>query len=232
MHRMRVRTAARLSLLLPLAAAPAAAQEQGAELEEIVQELFITETAYPQGQGEVQLTVDSNLDTGYLGRFTAEYGITDQLQVMASTPILQDDDGSTSGEWSVGALYNLLNTQALAASVEVEAEFSSSDDVTVEPALILARQLGPTLQAHGTLSAALADETEYFSGLGVMMDAGMFSPTLELTASGQEHVRTTIGLTPGIYLHLGHHAEIGVAAPIRLQGDDLPELRALATVEF
>jgi hypothetical protein len=232
MHRMRVRTAVQWSLLLSLVALPAAAHAQEQELEEIVQELFITETVYPQGAGEVQLTVDSDLDTGFLGRFTAEYGITGQLQVMASTPVVQDDDGSTNGEWSVGALYNLLNTQALAASVEVEAEFSSSDDVTFEPALILARQLGPTLQAHGTLSAGLADETEYFSGLGVMMDAGMFSPTVELTASGQEHLETTIGLTPGIDVHLGHHAEIGAAAPIRLHGHDLPELRAIATLEF
>ncbi|HEU4885681.1 MAG TPA: hypothetical protein VFT45_25830 [Longimicrobium sp.] len=229
---MRVRTVVQWSLLLPLAAFPAAAQAQEEGLEEVVQELFITETVYPQGQGEVQLTVDSNLETGYLGRFTAEYGITDQLQVMGSTPVVQDDDGSTNGEWSVGALYNLLNTQALAASVEVEAEFSSADDVVFEPALIAARQLGPMLQVHGTVSAAFGDETEYFSGPGAMMDAGMFSPTLELTASGQEHLETTIGLTPGIYLHLGHHAEIGAAAPIRLHGHDLPELRAIATLEF
>lgn len=228
---MRVRTAVRWSLLLPLAAAPAAAQAREDELDEIVQELFITETVYPQGQGEAQLTVNSNLDTGYLGPFTAEYGITSHLQVMASTPVLRDDDGSASGEWSVGALYNLLNTQALAASVEVEAEFTSTEDVTFEPALIAARQLG-MLQVHGTLSAAFGDETEYFSGLGTMLDAGMFSPTLELTASGQEHVETTIGLTPGIYLHLGHHAEIGAAAPIRLHGHDLPEVRAIATLEF
>jgi hypothetical protein len=228
---MRIRTAAVLSLLLPLAAVPAAAQAPEEELEEIVQELFITETVYPQGAGEVQLTVDSNLETGYLGRFTAEYGVTGHLQVMASTPVVQDEEGSTSGEWSMGALYNLLNTHALAASVEVDADFSSTDDVTFEPALIAARQLG-MLQVHGTASAVLGHETEYFSGLGAMMDAGMFTPTLELTARGQEHVRTTIGLTPGIYVHLGHHAELGVAAPIRLHGDDLPELRALATVEF
>lgn len=228
---MRVRTFVIWSLMLSLAAVPAAAQAREEALEEIVQELFITETVYPQEQGEVQLTVDSNLDTGYLGRFTAEYGITDQLQVMASTPVVLDDDGSTSGEWSVGALYNLLNTRALAASVEVEAEFSSADDVVFEPALIAARQLG-VLQVHGTASAAFGDETEYFSGLGAMMDAGMFSPTLELTASGQEHLETTIGVTPGIYLHLGPHAEIGAAAPIRLHGHDLPELRAIATLEF
>lgn len=225
---MRVRTAVQWSLMLSLAAVPAAAQD---EMEEIVQELFITETVYPQGAGEVQLTVDSNLDTGYLGRFTAEYGITGHLQVSASTPVLQDDDGSTDGEWSVGARYNLLNTRALAASVDVEAEFTSADDVTFQPALVAARDMAG-LQVHGTVSAALADETEYFGGVGAMLDAGRITPTVELTASGQQHLETTIGVTPGIYLHLGPHAEIGAAAPVRLHGHDLPELRAVATVEF
>jgi hypothetical protein len=226
---MRARIIVGFCLLPALAAVPAAAQAQEDELPEIVQELFVTETVYPQGAGEVQLTVDSDLADENLARLTAEYGITDRLEVFGATPVLQD--GGSGQAWMLGGRYNLLNTRALAASVDVEAEFTSADDVTFEPSLIAARQVG-TLQVHGTVSAALADETEYFSGLGAMMDAGRITPTLELTASGQKHVATTIGVTPGIYLHLGPHAEIGVAAPIRLHGDDLPELRALATVEF
>ncbi|HEV3052855.1 MAG TPA: hypothetical protein VGX50_21290, partial [Longimicrobium sp.] len=140
-------------------------------------------------------------------------------------------DGSAGG-WTLGALYNLVNHRSLAASVSVDAELSSGDeDVVVEPALIAATQVG-TAQVHGTVSVSLASEPEYFGGLGVMLDAGFLTPTAEITASGQEHAPTTIGVTPGLYLHLGHHAEIGVAAPIRVHGDELPGLRALATIEF
>jgi hypothetical protein len=228
MHAMRVRIVG-FCLLLPLSAVPAAAQAQGGGLEPIAQEFFIMETVYPQERGEIQLTADSDLSDENLARLTVEYGITDQLQVSATTPPLQD--GGTGEEWAVGALYNLLNRRTLAASVSVEAEFSSADDVVFEPALIVARAIA-NLHVHGNVAAALGDQTEYLAGLGAMMDAGMITPTLELTASGQEHVATTIGVTPGIYLHLGPHAEIGVAAPIRLHGEDLPELRALATIEF
>jgi len=227
---MRAHTAAGWSLLLSLAAGHAAAQQPGDELEPIAQEFFITETVYPQDAGEVQLTADSDFEEENLARLTVEYGITDHLQVSATTPPLRTE-GSGS-EWSVGALFNLVNRAALAASVSLDAEFQGADEkVVLEPAFTAARQMG-IAQVHGSVAAALGDETEYSSGLGLMLDEGRFTPTLELTATGQEHVATTVGITPGIYLHLGPHAEFGIAAPVRLHGDDLPPFRALLTVEF
>jgi hypothetical protein len=226
--------AAAVSLvLLPVAAR---AQEEGEdELPELIQELFIAETVYPQGAGEVQLTADARFADAGTARLLVEYGITDRLQVSATTPYLELEDGGTDETVSAGVLYNLVNTRALAASVSLEATIPTGDnesDIEWEPSLVVAREVGMA-QLHASVAAGItSDETELSPGLGLMLAAGRLTPTLELTATLADGESPEVALTPGIFVHLLENLEAGIGAPLNVHDASLPDVVAMVTLEF
>lgn len=229
---MRICSAA--VLLLVLFPSVARAQEDDSTLPDLVQELFEAETAYPQDAGAVQLTMDARFGDAGTARLLAEYGITDRLQVSLASPYLQLEKGGEE-TMTVGVLYSLVNRPTLAASVSLEAVIptgGAESAVAWEPALIVARQVGMA-QLHGSVAASLSsDRTELSPGLGLILDAGRITPTLELTARLADGEPTDLGLTPGIFVHLSRHLEVGIGVPVSLHGASRPDVLALVTLEF
>lgn len=221
-------------VVLLLAFLPVHARAQEDDLPELVQELFEAETAYPQEAGAVQLTLDARFADAGTARLLAEYGITDRLQVSLASPYLQLEQGGEETV-SAGVLYSLVNGPALAASVSLEAEIptgGAESAVAWEPALIVARQVGMA-QLHASVAASLSrDETELSPGVGLMLDAGRITPTLELTATLADGEGPDVGLTPGIFVHLTRRLEVGVGAPLSLHGPGRPDVLALLTLEL
>lgn len=221
-------------VLLGLLPVTARAQDDGVTLTDLVQELFEAETAYPQEAGTLQLTMDARFGDAGTARLLAEYGITDRLQVALASPYLQLEKGGEES-MTAGVLYNLVNGPDLAASVSLEAEIptgGAESAVAWEPALIVARRVGMA-QLHGSVAGSLSsDRTELSPGLGLMLDAGRITPTLELTATLADGEAPDVGLTPGIFVHLSRHLEVGIGAPVSLHGDGRPDVLALVTLEF
>jgi hypothetical protein len=222
-----------LAVLLAFLPVRLCAQAEGDGLSELVQELFLAETVYPQGAGEVQLTVDARFQDETAARLLAEYGITDRLQLSAATPYLQS--GGAGDEVQVGVLYNLVNGPRAAASLSLEVAVpTDSDDAEVEwePALIVAGHLG-MVQLHASMAAGITrEQTELSPALGLMLDAGRITPTLELTSTLAEGETPETALTPGLFVHLTPHLEAGVGAPIDLHAATLPDAMLLVTLEF
>lgn len=234
---MMRRSTAVLAILCALVPAGARAQEEeaDADLPTLVQELFVAETVYPQEARAVQLTADARIEDGFTARLTAEYGITDRLQVSATTPYLQLEEGGDE-EVGFGALYGVVNTPALAASVSLEAVIGTgggASGVEWEPALIVARRVGAA-QLHGSVAAGFSEEnTELSPALGLILDTGRrLTPTLELAATMADGESPQVSLTPGVFLHLAPQLEIGVGAPLDVHDSPLPALLALVTLEF
>jgi hypothetical protein len=223
-----------LVMLLVLVPASARAQEAADELPALVQDLFLAETVYAQGAGELQLTVDARFADAGTARLLAEYGITDRLQVSAATPYLQLEQGGEE-TMAAGVLYNLVNGRALAASVSLEAVIptgGASSEVEWEPALIVARQVG-TAQLHGSVGAGISrEQTELSPALGLMLDAGRITPTLELTATLADGESPEVALTPGLFVHVSPHVEMGLGAPLDVHHASVPDAMAMVTLEF
>ena len=151
---------ARHFLLLVFAAllpSAALAQEEPAQP---VQELFFTETVYPQDKGEVQLTFTSHVDgqseRAAIFPATVELGLTDHWQIEASwsgyaASFHSPSDVQTSG-YSFGTKYSFMNIghsqvhAAIGLDVELPNESAFADDVgednaEYEPFLALAVDL-------------------------------------------------------------------------------------------
>lgn len=229
---MMIRICCATLLLLVLVPAAARAQEDET-LPELVQELFTAETVYPQEAGAVQLTSDARIEDGFTARLLAEVGITDRFQLSVRSPYVELEDGAEE-EVTVGAQYNLFNSPTMAASVSLEAEIPTEGDgvATWEPALIVARQLGMA-QLHASVAAGLSeDETELTPALGLMLDAGRITPTLEFAATVADGEAPEISLTPGLFVHLLPGLEAGVGAPLDVSHSTLPNVVAMVTLEF
>jgi hypothetical protein len=231
---MMMRICLAVLVLLGLLPVPARAQDDGVTLTDLVQELFEAETAYPQEAGTLQLTMDARFGDAGTARLLAEYGITDRLQVSLASPYLQLEKGGEES-MTAGVLYNLVNGPDLAASLSLEVEIptgGAESAVAWEPALIVARQVGMA-QLHGSVAASLSsDRTELSPGLGLILDAGRITPTLELTATLADGEAPDVGLTPGLFVHLSRHLEVGIGAPVSLHGGRRPDVLALVTLEF
>ncbi|HEX6039455.1 hypothetical protein [Longimicrobium sp.] len=228
------RICATLLPVLVLMPVRARAQEGEGTLPELVQELFTAETAYPQEAGAVQLTADARIEDGATARLLAEVGITDRFQLSVLSPYADLEDGGAEEEVTVGAQYNLFNGPTMAASLSLEATIPTEGDGVAEwePALIVARQLGMA-QLHGSVSAGISkDQTDFTPALGLMLDAGRITPTLELAATVADGETPEISLTPGLFVHLLPNLEAGVGAPLDVSHSTLPNVVAMVTLEF
>lgn len=200
----------RNGILLVLGAAMAlhgrGAAAQARELPELAQELFLAETVYPQGKGEVQLTAQSRLRHGAEARYLAEYGLTDRLQlaVLASQPGWEGEE-----EWAYEPelLYALLPAQTpVQLSVAVGAEIGAGEAPHWESTLIAAREWG-RVQLHGSLAAELSQgENALSESAALLLDAGWLTPTLEAVWSSEEKPL----LVPGVFVHPRRWAEVGI----------------------
>jgi hypothetical protein len=200
-------------LLLLIAAATAlraggaAAQrsDPARRLPELVEELFVAETVYPQREGRIQLTAQERVRHGADARYLAEYGLTGRLQI-ALTASAAGWEGEDEWAFEPELLYALLPYRSpLAVSVALGAEIGEGQRPRWEPTVIAARQFG-RVQLHGSLAAELASgESSLSESAAILVDAGMFAPTLEGVWSDDEEPL----LVPGFFVHLGRGFEAG-----------------------
>jgi hypothetical protein len=151
----------------------AAAQER----RQPVQELFLTETVYPQEKHELQLTLGSLVDRSRADRaglvpFSIEFGLTDRWQVQAGWDGYTRFQGTApfthlrSARASVGTKYSFMNIarSPVHAAVGVDVEFprpnalaegEGEQDMEFEPFLAAAFDLGRHVTIFGSVAASL-----------------------------------------------------------------------------
>ncbi|MGF7213385.1 hypothetical protein GGE65_008027 [Skermanella aerolata] len=113
------------------------ANDDAEEDRQIVQELIVGETPYPQEKGEIQITLEGNhfhaKESTSSGSAEVEYGITSSLQISIKAPYsfvhLSDDEDDEStvsstrgiGDVEVGVAYAFLNERdrVFAAALDI-----------------------------------------------------------------------------------------------------------------
>jgi len=163
-----------LLLLLPRIAAAQESETQP------LQELFLTETVYPQERGELQFTFGTRIDRASreqssLLPFSVEYGITDRWQIEggwdgyspAHSLPFQD---LRSARFSIGTKYSFMNIarSRVHASIGTDLEFSNAAafrdgegeqaGVEIEPVLALAIDLPFHVTVFGSGAASFAPQ--------------------------------------------------------------------------
>jgi hypothetical protein len=169
--------------------------EQG-EARQPVQELFLTETVYPQDKHELQITVRTFFDRSRtsldrLLPLAVEYGLTDRWQVEGSW------EGYTrhgavghlplrTARVSVGTKYSVKNVHGspIHAALGIDAEFphenafldeEGEDTFQLEPFVALAADLGRHVVLFGSLGASLSPRGHTDEALTRLDDLGTIS---------------------------------------------------------
>lgn len=157
---------------------PAFSAAQDLRPRQPVQELFLTETVYPQEKHEVQLTFGSFIDRSADDRaallpFGVEYGLTNRWQIEAGWDLVSAaspfNDFRTM-RFSIGTKYAFLNreTSPLHAAVGLDIEFpragalpaaQGEEGIEYEPSFSLALDLGPHVTLVSSATASIERDT-------------------------------------------------------------------------
>jgi hypothetical protein len=150
-----------------------------------------------------------------------EYGLTDRLQLGLEAPYGIDSTPTSEipESWStadVSLLYQFIRGNhpfALSSSMGVNAPLTSRGDVSYEPELLIAKAFG-TLQIHISVIPELGgDDTSLeYNAAAVRPFPHHWIPTLEFNGRRNAGVNGFY-VTPGIYKHLPHRFEMGIAMP-------------------
>jgi hypothetical protein len=197
-------------------------------LPEYIEEFFLSEAVRSEERGELQLTVGgaafqgrgSSMD-GKSADLDIEYGVTDRLQLGLEAPygINSTPTSEIPTRWStadVSLLYQFIGGNhpfALSGAMGVNAPLTSRGNLSYEPELLIAKAFGK-LQIHTSLIPQLGsnDRSLEYNAAAVRPVAHHFIPTLEF--NGRRNVGVnSFYVTPGIYKHLPHRLEMGIAMP-------------------
>ena len=215
---------------------------QRQDLEQPIQQFFISKIVFPQEKGEWEITmipalrksdVATNLEFGW----KVEYGFSDQLELELEMSYLWLKPVGLShpnglGNVELGVLYNFVPLDrpvAVSVSSEVElpagGENVSDDEVEWQTLLILAKSFGRA-QVHLNVGVDLAEAHHQFiyNVASVIPLNQSFALTLEVNGIEliEEHEPY---LTPGLYFRAFDEEplfELGVGFPIALTGDSTP----------
>jgi hypothetical protein len=212
----------------PTSTAPTPKTTNG-PLPEYIEEFFLSEAVRSEERGELQLTVGG---AAFRGRGSAmdgksvdldiEYGLMDRLQLGLEAPygIQSTPTGEIPVSWSttdVSLLYQFIRGNhpfALSGAMGVNAPLTSRGDLSYEPELLIAKAFGK-LQIHTSVIPELGgDETSLeYNAAAVRPFAHHLIPTLEFNGRRNAGVNSFY-VTPGIYKHLPHRLEVGIAMAI------------------
>jgi hypothetical protein len=204
-----------------------------------IEEFFIGRTVQTREAGELQMSVggmhqrDGDLRFSEI-RTSAEYGITDRLQLQAELPFQVNDQPSNFeaqtdvSNFQVGATYSLLRGDdpiSLSAGMDVSVPVGNQnampdgmdDERTIwKPSLMVGRDLGPT-QVHADVQGEIGQRSNGLNyNVGVVYPAGAIAPTMEFNARTTENASPQFYATPGLYYNFSERAELGVGVPIGL----------------
>jgi hypothetical protein len=194
-----------------------------------IEEFFLSEAVRSEERGELQFTAGG---AAFRGRGSAmdgksadldiEYGLTQRLQLGFEAPygIQSTPTSEIPTSWStadISLLYQFIRGNhpfALSGAMGVNAPLTSRGDLSYEPELLVAKAFGK-LQIHTSVIPELGgEETSLeYNAAAVRPLAHNFIPTLEFNGRRNAGVNSFY-VTPGIYKHLPHRFEIGVAMPL------------------
>lgn len=214
-------------------------QKTAGRFEQPIEELFLTDTLHPQDVGEFALHLISSTWKQFKHNralVSAEYGVTERLQVTIDSPGIIVDSRWSFADLSGAALYTLMpNNRPFAMSVQIG--FGSTDrsigearSVQTTPSLLAARAFG-RFELHGQIAAGLSNgANEYAVNLGSTYAVGKWTPTLELNDFRSKNSPGLL-LTPGLYYHFTKRMEFGIGVPIHLyRAENIPQVMSIFTV--
>jgi hypothetical protein len=151
-----------------------------------------------------------------------EYGLTDRFQLGLEAPygIQSTPTGEIPTSWStanLSLLYQFIrgyHSFALSGAMGVNAPLSSRGDLSYEPELLIAKAFGK-LQIHTSVIPALGRDKASleYNAAALRPLAHHFIPTLEFNGRRNAGLNSFY-VTPGIYRHLPHRLEMGIAMPM------------------
>jgi hypothetical protein len=212
----------------PASPAQSTATASGA-LPVYIEEFFLSEAVRSEEDGELQFTVDSavfrgrgsSMD-GKSADLDIEYGLTDRLQLGLETPygIQSTPTSEIPVSWSttdVSLLYQFIRGNhpfALSGSMGVNAPLTSRGDLSYEPELLIAKAFGK-LQIHTSVIPELGGDgaSLEYNAAAVRPFAHHLIPTLEFNGRRNAGMNSFY-VTPGVYEHLPHRLEMGIAMPM------------------
>lgn len=187
-----------------------------------IEEFFHSEAVRSEEKGELQSTLDAESfrKNGSDAGLDFEYGVTDRLQINTELPygIRSAGQSEVPLSWSsvnVGTVYQFIRSShpfALSAGLGANIPTTTRGEFAWEPEILAAKQFGP-MQLHASFMADLANgsrEYEYNLATVVNLHSTWF-PTVEFNARRTDTGSNLFYFTPGIYRHLRHRIEAGVA---------------------
>ena len=170
---------------------PAAAWSQESDKRQPLQELFLTETVYPQERGEFQITLGAlgdrtRTDTAALIPVSIEFGLTDRWQLEAgwdgythfhSAPFKQ----MRTARFSAGTKYSMMNIAGsrVHAAFGLDAEFPRSgafaegegeDNIELEPFVALSADIARHLNLFASFAMSVEADDEAVRNLSERLD--------------------------------------------------------------
>ncbi|MEW4455508.1 hypothetical protein AB1L30_22755 [Bremerella sp. JC817] len=219
---------------------------------QIVQEVFLGTSIYPQEKGELQF------DSGYFQGnewlndaqvpFEIEYGITDRFQVSFECPL---DVASPEDEFErgvnaieMGVYYNFYNNphirRAFGVGYDIEVATELDDEGNRlwvhSPYVVGYQEFGPVaLNVTGRLEVGNTQEETEVAGnvaFSAFTEMGNWVPMLELGLQWEEEKKPIV-LAPGLFWKPSRGMQLGASLPIGLN-DDAPHIGvfALMVLEF
>lgn len=224
------------ALLACVAAAPAAAEEFQA-----LQDLFQSETVFPQERGETQITLSPNYSWGRDGRvaavaFAAEYGITDSFQIgvewdgVARNMPRGERSHSGVGDLEIAAKYSWMHIgdRGMHAAFDVALTLPTGDEdrdlgegrYFFTPSAVVAAdirgwrgaQVFANFGAEIALGSSPEGRTSWFLNVGAFAPIGEWTPAIECNLSETEGNY----VTPGIIWRVAPGFELGFGMPVGL----------------
>ena len=224
--------------LVALPAAAAAQRTAGAPLEQLVQELFVSETVQPQQRGQLQATAKGSADRpddggGWPAHIhgIVEYGITDRWQLSLRTPDAGAHRDPDQRRTVPGIFVAVLpGSRPVSLSLFGEVEVARGLAPTTSAGVVVARGWHK-LQLHATETLERSEgEVDASETVAALYDAGAWTPTLELAHQAEGVARWA--LVPGLYAHPGKSVEAGVGVPLSLVGGPaVTGVRLVVTLE-
>lgn len=249
-------TAAIAMSIAALGTERASAQEVhfGEELSRPVENLFSGMTVYTEPQGGVQMSLsgsherDSDIrNSSIMAR--VEYGVTDNLQAHIQMPFDIADRSSGmeartgASRIEAGAKYSVISDNspvALSVGGDIEFPLSANHDVsdkapnagpTFKPSLIVGGG-GETMTVHASAQGEFGQPDRAINySIGSIYNAGVVTPSLELSSRAQENAQPEFYATPGVTYSFNDNAQLGIGAGIGLN-DVSDDVRVMATFSF
>jgi hypothetical protein len=238
-RRARVRSSLVVLALAAWTGAPGAWAEDEPELEDVVQEVFLGQLAFPQDALELQVSAGSSWVEADGARVLAplivvELGLTDRLQIEVEAPFVvaipsKGDAGGGPGNVELGALYNVARSPLLglliSAGVAAMLPTASTDLIgraygaaAVVAAYKTMGAVHANLSAESGVEVATGGEEEAEMvrevALSLLVPLGALTPIAEIGFE-REGEENAIALAGGLAWHGSGPLEIGLAGLMR-----------------